>query len=831
MKKRLIAIFLCLLMIFALLPVAAADGDPEETAAAENSGAEEVAATETEPEETADAVGEEPEEDPDAIGSEPEEEPDANTIILINEDNFPDANFRKWIIYSIPGVKVDANGVCSITKEDAKKVTSINCSNQAIQTISGVSKFSNVQYLDCSFNKIKYLDVGSLKQLIYLNATNNVLEKVKLGSTKMLENLYLTHNKLTTISLASNVALKMLDCADNAITSLDPSPCTDLGTLVCEQNKLKELNVSKNPMLNMLNADKNALTKLDVSKNSELVQLYVNHNDLETIDVTKNPKLQYLEAGFNKLTKLDVSKNTELRLLNIDENEVTALDVSPLTKLTVLEVDGNPVKTLDLIKNEALMILGACGAQLSAIDLSKNTKLEELYLYDNHLKTLSLTHNKELRIVICDSNELQTIDVSACTKLEELDVMNNELLYLYLNNNIKLKKLACANNHMTQLELDMLPLLEEKNVSCGGQTRLAPSGIVYSGGDYKFDMSTVLSSFAKIELAVYPFNTITGYVTLPGYISSFDYLYNTGKGKMQVTLLMPYNGTASILYGSSVSYKDTTPYVVYDGKEQKPLFWLKDANGNIIDPSLYTYTFAENDKPGTGYINVTFKNTSNTAQFWFKIYLAATKNTTVENVAEGIKISWDPVPGAAGYVIYRRAWSTTTGGWTSFARWWNVTGTSWTDGTDSHKVYAGTRYQYGVKAYFAKRYDPVAGAYIGGNENIPSGNYNLGLIGPLKTTVRITTRKLIEIKSYSGKIFVKWEPSKNFTGYELQYARNAAFTQSVKTIKINKPETYGKTVDNLTAGVRYYFRIRSYHEFEGITYYGEWSNVMDAKPY
>ena len=165
-------------------------------------------------------------------------------------------------------------------------------------------------------------------------------------------------------------------------------------------------------------------------------------------------------------------------------------------------------------------------------------------------------------------------------------------------------------------------------------------------------------------------------------------------------------------------------------------------------------------------------------------------------------------------------------GWTRFERWWNVTGTSWIDGTDNHPVYAGTRYQYGIKAYFNRRTDPVTGAQIGGNTG---DNYNLGEVGPLKTTVRITTRTLNSVTAGSKQMTVKWSGSSVFTGYQIQYATNSAFTQNAKAIKITNPKTVSTVIKSLTAGKTYYVRVRSYHVFNNMTYFGEWSNVLSCK--
>ena len=294
---------------------------------------------------------------------------------------------------------------------------------------------------------------------------------------------------------------------------------------------------------------------------------------------------------------------------------------------------------------------------------------------------------------------------------------------------------------------------------------------------------------------------------------------------------IPVNNAKIVWNQNDVSFKGSTAYVIYNKKAQTPRFSVTDANGTKIDASNYTYEFKENTKPGTGYLFVTFTgNLTGSCSASFKIYLPATEWMTVENVAEGIKLTWAPVDGAAGYVIYRRARNTTTNQWTDFARWNNTTETSYIDGADSnHRVYIGSRYQYGVKAYFARRLDPIANQQIGGNVNDNSGNWNLGEIGPLKTMVRITTRKLISVTSGKQQLTVEWDASKNFTGYDIQLATDAAFTKNVKTERVDDWKTASKTIKGLKSKTTYYVRVRSYQKIDSMTYFGQWSNVLSAK--
>ncbi len=273
-----------------------------------------------------------------------------------------------------------------------------------------------------------------------------------------------------------------------------------------------------------------------------------------------------------------------------------------------------------------------------------------------------------------------------------------------------------------------------------------------------------------------------------------------------------------------VQMKGTTPYVVWNGDAFTPRFTLKTAAGEPVDPATYSVEYRENVNAGTAYIFVTFsEGYAGTMRLFFKIYLPATTETSIWNIKDGIKLSWKPVEGAAGYVIYRRAWNLQSAGWTTFERWNNTTATTWTDTT----VYAGTRYQYGVKAYFNRRMDPVTGAEVGGNVG---DNFNLGMVGPLKTTVRITTRHLNQLQAGYRSITANWDGSKVFTGYQIKYATDAAFTKDVKSVKISDSKAQSTVLSSLTNGTAYYVCIRSFHNFEGMTYFGEWSNVIHARP-
>ena len=460
-----------------------------------------------------------------------------------------------------------------------------------------------------------------------------------------------------------------------------------------------------------------------------------------------------------------------------DSDGVRYMTEAQANSVLSIDVSGTTVKSLkgvELFTN--LSVLNCSGLGLTSLDLTKNKELSELHCEDNHLSTLELS---------------------------------------------KLNKLTEGTHEGDTYTFDLTQL-----VPMNLMTR-----VVMTDSATRLNKNTGVITFAKkMDTFTYQFKTVrssSGDIELPELPTS----NGTEKDiRMDVTVALTYEEVELPAFdgtiewnGADVTFKGTTPYVIYTGSAFTPRFTVKAKDGSVVDPAHYTYEYKENTKAGTGYVIVTFKDQyEGTARAFFKIYLPATTATYVENASDGIKITWNAVTGAAGYIIYRRAWSSTTNGWTEFVRWNNTTALTWTDKT----VYAGTRYQYGIKAYFARRTDPVTGATIGGNVG---DNFNLGIVGPLKTTVRITTRTLSSVTPGSKQLTVKWAGSSVFTGYQVQIATNAAFTKNASAVKITNPKTYQTVFKNLKAKTTYYVRVRSYQEFEGMTYFGEWSNVLTGK--
>ena len=256
--------------------------------------------------------------------------------VKINETNFPDENFRDYVL-----TEIDTSGDGSLSDTEIATVTMINVSSEGITDLTGIEHFTALTDLYCSSNQLTTLDVSGNTQLTSLDCSSN---------------------QLTALDVSKNTNLTALDCSSNNLTKLDVSGCTALKRLFCDGNQLTELNVSSNTELTSLYCFNNNLTALDVSKNTALQRLDCSGNNLTKLDVSGCADLKTLYCSNNALTALNVSGYRNLRTLHCSDNALTALNVSGCTNLRALDCSNN-----------ALTALNVSGLNLDILDCSGQT--------------------------------------------------------------------------------------------------------------------------------------------------------------------------------------------------------------------------------------------------------------------------------------------------------------------------------------------------------------------------------------------------------------------------------------------------------------------------
>ena len=250
------------------------------------------------------------------------------TSLPINEKNFPDANFRKYIKGNIAG------GRDVLTVEERSKVKIININKKDISDLKGIEAFPNLTELDCG---------------------NNSIQKLDLRQNPMLITLKCNKNQLTQLDLSKNPDIDYLNCSENQLEQLDVSHLK-LEYLYCSHNDLEQLDVKNSKWLRELDCSKNELTKLDVdvTHKPNLERVECQNNQLTSLILGENKMLRKLNCANNQLTQLNLNNMISLKELKCQNNQLTALDVSSSPNLTTLVLKNNHLTSLNLDSNPHL---------------------------------------------------------------------------------------------------------------------------------------------------------------------------------------------------------------------------------------------------------------------------------------------------------------------------------------------------------------------------------------------------------------------------------------------------------------------------------------------
>ena len=370
MKKRILSIVLCLVMVFSLLPFTAS----------------------------------------------------AASAVPINEETFPDPVFREYVLKIVGSSvlteeKAQQIEVLDVSKDNIKKVLG---DRAPITSLMGIRYLRYVKDLNCSGQELKKtLNLEQNSRVEKLDCSGNQLTGLWFHKGSSLKYLTCSVNEFTALDLSKNPELIELSCGNNKLTSLDLSANTKLQKIGAGSNKLTALDTRNLPELTYLNLWGNHdLTSIDVSKNTKLEFLSASHGKLTSLNVKNNRKLVELYVYNNQLTALDVSSNYLLKRLGCYENQLTALDLSYNGALEYLGVNDNPITELDLHPLSNLQDLSCYKMKLTKLDVDRCPKLRRLYCYDNQIETLDLRSNKKLETLQCQNNRLSWLDLSSNTALD-----------------------------------------------------------------------------------------------------------------------------------------------------------------------------------------------------------------------------------------------------------------------------------------------------------------------------------------------------------------------------------------------------------------------------
>ena len=241
-------------------------------------------------------------------GASAQADPVDSEVVEINDTNFPDPDFQKYVNDKIDTVDTTSgkkDGKLSQAERDA--VTGINIDNQNCTDLTGIAYFANLTTLKCQHNGLKELN---------LEDNENLTE------------LICSYNQLTTLDVSKNAKLRILKCYNNGMEKLNLGDITHLTLLNCDDNNLTELDVSKNPDLKDLECRENKLRRVVIGKKYSLTTLYLRGNQLTSLDLSTTREIWNLDNLW-QLCPIDVNEDGKFDLNSLlpegfDEDKASA---------------------------------------------------------------------------------------------------------------------------------------------------------------------------------------------------------------------------------------------------------------------------------------------------------------------------------------------------------------------------------------------------------------------------------------------------------------------------------------------------------------------------
>ena len=363
----------------------------------------------------------------------------AHADVTINATNFPDANFRSFLLNEYP------SGTITTAQLNARD--SLYLYNKGISNLKGVEYFTQLTYLMCYYNNLTSVDVSHNTKLIYLNLGHNQLTYISVSANTALQELYLQYNLFSSINVSNHSALrtfwvnnnpnlKGLYCWRNNLTNFVVSGCTSLTELKCyyNDNLTKIGGLADCTELTYLDCEDCSISDLSaVSSLSKLETLLARNNRLSgTFDV----------SNYSYLKKLRVSGNTQLTELDCYSCDLNSLDVSGCTGLTKLKCYYNAdlAAIVGLANCTALTYLDCEDCAITELPGVENmSNLQTLWCRNNQLTILFANYLSKLKNLRASGNtnltqlqsrhcDLYSLDVTGCTALNDLNCSDNASL-------------------------------------------------------------------------------------------------------------------------------------------------------------------------------------------------------------------------------------------------------------------------------------------------------------------------------------------------------------------------------------------------------------------
>lgn len=304
--------------------------------------------------------------------------------VVINEENFPDENFR-WEMEN----NADADHDGFLSDEEIAAV------NDYFLSLSSVVNFKGIEYF---YDGLKQLLIGGLNSPDPYTVTNldiskfKVLETIEISDYPYFTSLDFSKNttlrsidihflqSLTTVQLPAGLETLHINGTPN-VTSLDLTPCKNsLVQLFLWEGGVKELDLTNFKALTDISVAGNSaeerypLTSLNVSGCDNLGNVSLDATTIETVTMKDLESLHDLHVSYNEIKTLKVENCPLLSVLECTENDLSALNIKKCPVLWILRAENNRMKELIVNESPRLTLVEAANNQLMWLDMSNVEK-------------------------------------------------------------------------------------------------------------------------------------------------------------------------------------------------------------------------------------------------------------------------------------------------------------------------------------------------------------------------------------------------------------------------------------------------------------------------
>lgn len=348
--------------------------------------------------------------------------------LLIIKQNFPDDNFRAWLLEQSWGQDR------LITDGEMSTITSMNCAGEEIADLTGIQYFTSLNTLDCSGNSLTSLNLNGMSALDDLYCQNNNISSINLtGCT--LENADISGNSIREIECTASV-FQSQENFRGSNQSLSITMTYDLGSGKWKSTE-PVFNTALNPRL-----PSGAALGAEVDEGGYIL-LDSTDNPASTVFETANASeydLGYQLSGTVAFSypegivineKNFPDENFRNVLLELEEGKDGFFTVEEIAGITTLNCQGKRIKDLTGINYfTALETLNCNANELTSLNIAYLENLRVLYCAHNELISLSFGRIRNLAEIDCGFNHLKTVpSLGVMSNLYKFEGRNQTLVF------------------------------------------------------------------------------------------------------------------------------------------------------------------------------------------------------------------------------------------------------------------------------------------------------------------------------------------------------------------------------------------------------------------